>query len=241
MNLARLVVFAVLVASPLVACSTPKKPVTAAEVKDTGTAPSPKQDEAVKKAADENQGGGLSISAEIMKLCPGIKPPKFGYDSDSVQEGWKDAMREIAKCMKEGGLKGKGLLLTGHTDPRGDDEYNMALGGRRASSVKSALGEFGVEGSRIDVTSRGEVDAKGTEEATWSQDRRVDIGLRPGSLRRPWCPRSAPPPSSSPPASRPPSRCTSRGSSLASCSRPASSTSRRRWSPSRSLSSRPKA
>lgn len=185
MNPARVIssVVFVLAVSPLVACSNPKKPTTPNEV--TGETltmkATPKQVESVKKAAEENQGGGLNISAEIMKLCPGIKPPKFGYNSDAVSEGWQTAMQQIATCMKDGGLKGKGLLLTGHTDPRGDDEYNMALGGRRASSVKSALGEFGVEGNRGDVTSRGEVDAKGTDEETWSQDRRVDIGLRPGS------------------------------------------------------------
>jgi peptidoglycan-associated lipoprotein len=163
-------------------CSSQKKAATPDEVPSGAPAmATPKQTEAVKKAADENQGGGLRISDEIMKLCPGIRPPKFGYDSAAVSEGWTEAMQQIAKCMNDGGLKGKGLLLTGHTDPRGDDEYNMALGGRRASAVKTALGEFGVDAGRVDVTSRGEVDAKGTDEDTWSQDRRVDIGLRPGS------------------------------------------------------------
>ncbi|HEU4538910.1 MAG TPA: OmpA family protein, partial [Polyangiaceae bacterium] len=86
----------------------------------------------------------------------------------------------IADCMKNGGLKGKGVLLVGHTDPRGDDDYNMQLGGRRAEAVKSAIAAFGVENGRIDVSSRGEADAKGTEEASWAQDRRVDINLKPG-------------------------------------------------------------
>lgn len=167
---------------PLLGCSSQKKAVTPDEAPTSKPAMvTPKQTEAVKKAADENQGGGLRISEEIMKLCPGIRPPKFGYDSAAVSDGWTEAMQKIAQCMNDGGLKGKGLLLTGHTDPRGDDEYNMALGGRRASAVKTALGEFGVDGGRVDVTSRGEVDAKGTDEDTWAQDRRVDIGLRPGS------------------------------------------------------------
>lgn len=167
----------------LVGCGGDKPPETPAnQPKATGPSmgATPEQDQAVAKAAEENQGGGLSISPDIMKLCPGIKPPKFGYNSAEVKGEWRDALSGLADCMKNGGLKGKAVLLTGHTDPRGDDDYNMQLGGRRAEAVKSAITTFGLEPNRVDVTSRGEVDAKGTEEATWVQDRRVDIGLKPG-------------------------------------------------------------
>jgi peptidoglycan-associated lipoprotein len=165
----------------LSACSGDKPPETPANgPKAPAPAATPEQDQAVAKAVDENQGGGLSISPDIMKLCPGVKPPKFGYNSAEVKDEWRDALASIADCMKNGGLKGKGVLLTGHTDPRGDDDYNRQLGGRRAEAVKGALTSFGVETGRVDVTSRGEVDAKGTDESTWAQDRRVDIGLKPG-------------------------------------------------------------
>ncbi len=170
-------------AALLAACSK-KPPETPADMATTapkaGPA-TPAQEQAVSKAADENQGGGLSISADILRLCPNIKPPKFGYDSAQVKDEWRQAIQSLSDCMNNGGLKGKAVLLTGHTDPRGDDDYNMQLGGRRAEAVKSAVTSFGVDGSRVDVTSRGKVDAKGTDEATWAQDRRVDIGLRPGS------------------------------------------------------------
>ena len=165
----------------LAGCGGDKRPETPANKPKTFTpAATPDQDQAVARAAEENQGGGLSISPDIMKLCPGVKPPKFGYNSSEVKGEWRDALSSIADCMKNGGLKGKGVLLTGHTDPRGDDDYNMQLGGRRAEAVKGALTSFGVETGRVDVTSRGEVDAKGSDESTWAQDRRVDIGLKPG-------------------------------------------------------------
>lgn len=166
----------------LAACADKKPPETPTSGPATGKPTvAPPQQAAVQKAADENQGGSLSISAEILKLCPSIKPPKFGFDSAAVKDEWTAAIQSLADCMQTGGLKGKGVLLTGHTDPRGDDDYNMALGTRRASAVKDAVTSFGVGGDRVDVTSRGEVDAKGTDEQTWAQDRRVDIGLRPGS------------------------------------------------------------
>lgn len=137
----------------------------------------PAQQEAVKEAVKENQGGGLNISAEIRQLCPGIGSPKFGFDSSELRNEWTAALSKLSECMKSGKLVGRSLLLTGHTDPRGDDDYNMNLGGHRAESVKSAITTFGVGGDRLTVTSRGEVDARGTDEPSWAEDRRVDIDL----------------------------------------------------------------
>jgi peptidoglycan-associated lipoprotein len=164
-------------------CSSPQKvPAAPGSAANEGvtTSASPTQQQAVAKAAEDNQGGGLKISEEIMRLCPGIKPPKFGYDSAVLRDEWTDALRTLGECMTKGALAGRTVLLTGHTDPRGDDDYNMALGGRRAESVRRALGTFGVDGKQVDVTSRGEVDAVGTDEDGWSRDRRVDIDLPPG-------------------------------------------------------------
>jgi peptidoglycan-associated lipoprotein len=159
---------------PAVAPGGPSQEATSA------TAPAA-QAQAVAEATAENQGGGLSISPEVMRLCPGIKPPKFGYDSAALRDDWAAALRTLSECMTTGALAGKGLLLTGPTDNRGDDDYNMLLGGRRAASVKRALGSFGVAGAQVDVTSRGEVDAVGNEEESWARDRRVDIDLRPSN------------------------------------------------------------
>lgn len=145
-----------------------------------GAAASPAEARAaVDQAVQENQGGGLQISAEIMRLCPGIKPPKFGYDSAELRGEWETALHTLADCMQSGSLAGKGVLLTGHTDPRGDEDYNLALGGRRAEAVKHAISKFGVASDRLDVTSRGEIDAVGNSEETWARDRRVDLDLRP--------------------------------------------------------------
>ena len=69
------------------------------------------------------------------------------------------------------------MRLVGHADPRGDEEYNMVLGGRRADNVKSAIVQAGLHSSKIATTSRGEMDATGTDEAGWEKDRRVDVML----------------------------------------------------------------
>jgi peptidoglycan-associated lipoprotein len=53
----------------------------------------------------------------------------------------------------------------------------MLLGGRRADNVKSAIVGEGMASAKIATTSRGELDATGTDEASWSKDRRVDVML----------------------------------------------------------------
>ena len=54
----------------------------------------------------------------------------------------------------------------------------MTLGDHRADTVRRYLGGLGVDTKRIAETSRGELDATGTDETGWRQDRRVDIALQ---------------------------------------------------------------
>ncbi len=83
----------------------------------------------------------------------------------------------LARCLSQGALKGRGLELTGRADPRGEPEYNMSLGESRADSVRRYLHDLGVQAERLRATSRGEIDATGTDESGWAYDRRVDIDL----------------------------------------------------------------
>jgi peptidoglycan-associated lipoprotein len=69
------------------------------------------------------------------------------------------------------------MRLVGHADPRGEPEYNMVLGGRRSDNVKSYLVRKGLPDAQAETTSRGEMDAVGTDDTTWAEDRRVDIAL----------------------------------------------------------------
>jgi peptidoglycan-associated lipoprotein len=110
-----------------------------------------------------------------------VKPAYFAYDSADVRDRFRDAVSSIADCMKNGALKGRKLMLVGHADPRGEPDYNLSLGGRRADSVRQAIGAFGAPQGSMDVSSRGEVDARGSDTESWAKDRRVDIKLQPGS------------------------------------------------------------
>jgi peptidoglycan-associated lipoprotein len=86
-------------------------------------------------------------------------------------------LNSIATCFETGPGAGKSMKLIGHADPRGETMYNFALGQHRAGSVASYLEHKGLQDGRLSTSSRGAMDATGTDEATWAQDRRVDILL----------------------------------------------------------------
>jgi peptidoglycan-associated lipoprotein len=129
------------------------------------------------KATDDTS-GTVEISEEIRNAC-GIakKDAHFAFDSARIDANAGKVLGDVAKCLDSGPLAGRALNLVGRADPRGDSEYNMVLGGHRASAVSSALESHGLAASQITSSSRGEMDAMGTDETTWAADRRVDVRL----------------------------------------------------------------
>jgi peptidoglycan-associated lipoprotein len=126
---------------------------------------------------------GVSVSNEILKACKlsinnAEEAPKFPFDqTDLLDEDYK-VLNQIAECLTTGPLKDRAVMLTGRADNRGTTEYNMTLGANRAHTVSQYLSSKGVESIRMKETSRGELDATGTDVLGQKQDRRVDITLR---------------------------------------------------------------
>jgi peptidoglycan-associated lipoprotein len=130
------------------------------------------------KSADKGTSGMVSISDDIKQAC-GISDSEayFAFDSAYVRQQDKQTLSKLSNCFTSGPLKGKQMNLVGHADPRGDDNYNLALGGARADSVKRVIVNEGMPSSKVSTSSRGEMDASGTDEASWARDRRVDVLL----------------------------------------------------------------
>jgi peptidoglycan-associated lipoprotein len=123
----------------------------------------------------------INLSKEIMDTCNITVPdrtPKFDFDSSDLSSAEKEILDQVGKCLTTGPLKGRSIKLVGRADPRGEQEYNMELGENRAHSVKRYLGGLGVEDKRMGLTSRGALDATGTDEEGWRKDRRVDITMQ---------------------------------------------------------------
>ncbi len=164
------------------ACGSDPKPPPAAPSGGTdeptaAPAPAPAAEPAPAKDKDPKR-ATLNISEEIQKAC-GItaSDAHFGFDSSNIRASDHAVLDKLAKCFISGPLAGRRMRLVGHADPRGADEYNMALGGDRAENVKRFVVSKGLAANRMETSSRGELEATGTDEASWFRDRRVDIML----------------------------------------------------------------
>ena len=157
----------------LAACGSDPPPPAKAPPAPPATAVAPPE-----KPGDVPTRSNIAISDDIKKAC-GITDADayFAYDSANVRPQDKAILQKLATCFTSGPLKGRTMRLVGHADPRGDEEYNMVLGGRRADNVKGAIAGAGLDSSKMATTSRGELDATGTDEPGWERDRRVDIML----------------------------------------------------------------
>jgi peptidoglycan-associated lipoprotein len=131
--------------------------------------------------ADQPVSQSLAVSADIASACgikaPASPNPTFDYDQDELTTDDRTVLAALAQCLVEGALKGKNVALIGRADPRGTEEYNLGLGSRRAHNVGQYLTRLGVAQAQLAVTTRGALDASGTDEASWRKDRRVDIQL----------------------------------------------------------------
>jgi len=159
----------------LAACSaSPTQPARSPEPA-ISHAPAPLPNLSAQKSPERSL---VQISEEIRKAC-GVTDDEayFHFDSSRITENEHGVLKRVAVCFESGPLKGRAMRLVGHADPRGDSEYNMVLGGSRADAVKAFLRDQGVDERKMATTSRGELDARGTDEPTWAKDRRVDIML----------------------------------------------------------------
>lgn len=147
----------------------PKTPAAVAPAPSAGDVAAQKSDPAV------------NVSADIRTACKieDSKAPKFDFDSTDLSSAERDVLDQVAKCLTTGALKGRAVQLVGRADPRGEQEYNMTLGHQRAGSVKVYLTKLGVAQGSVNETSRGELDASGTDADGWRRDRRVDVNLLP--------------------------------------------------------------
>jgi len=99
----------------------------------------------------------------------------FAFDSSAIDNESRAIVEAHAKHLAAN--KSIKVVFEGHADERGSREYNLALGERRAQAVQRMAKLLGVGGDRIKVVSYGEEKpvAAGHDEASWSQNRRVEI------------------------------------------------------------------
>ena len=99
----------------------------------------------------------------------------YPFDVSAVQDADKPVVQAHAKYLSEHAARN--VRLEGNCDERGSNEYNLALGQRRADGVKKMLMLGGAKAGQMESVSYGEEKPKasGHNEAAWSQNRRTDI------------------------------------------------------------------
>jgi peptidoglycan-associated lipoprotein len=117
--------------------------------------------------------------AEIQPQAPGaptLAPIYFETDRALLREDARKTLKGHAQLIQqhpEWGL----VVIEGHCDERGSEEYNLALGGRRAAAVARYLVDLGVPNARLGTRSYGEARPviAGHDESAWERNRRSEL------------------------------------------------------------------
>ncbi len=104
-----------------------------------------------------------------------LKDVFFEFDKSNIKDKYKEVLRDNAEILLEN--PDVELLIEGHCDERGTNEYNLALGERRAKSVIEFYMAYGIPKSRLSMVSYGEERpfAKGHNEEAWAKNRRAHM------------------------------------------------------------------
>jgi peptidoglycan-associated lipoprotein len=129
-------------------------------------------EEAARKAAEAEKAAAFKKAAEALKTI------HFDYDKSDIKEADRALLQGIADFMKA--YPAAKVEIEGHCDERGTNEYNLALGNRRAAAALAYLKTLGVDEARFTTISFGKEKPVCTEakEACWSQNRRGEFKLK---------------------------------------------------------------
>lgn len=99
----------------------------------------------------------------------------FDYDESSLSEETRERLARNAELLKS--QTQFQVTIEGHADERGTNEYNLALGDKRANAVRDYLGSLGVDGGRLRIITYGEERpvCTNSDESCWSQNRRAHM------------------------------------------------------------------
>jgi peptidoglycan-associated lipoprotein len=151
-----------------------KKEVAKTQPKKDGVAADEKVN-AINGGVDEENANSNSNASDTVANVSDVKI-YFDFDKFNIREDMKENI-EIASEKVEKLPNGTVIKIEGNCDEWGTDEYNYALGLKRAKSVKDALKANGVEGKKLKLISYGESNpaCSGHNDECWAKNRRVEF------------------------------------------------------------------
>lgn len=137
--------------------------------------------EAERRAAQE-KGAGSAGTQETRKVMDEVQmfesePIYFDFDRSDIKPEYRPVLERKAAWLKA--RPEYRVRIEGHCDERGTAEYNVALGEKRALSVRDYLAALGVPAKRMSTISYGEERpaSQGEDEAAWAKNRRVEFRI----------------------------------------------------------------
>lgn len=160
--------FLILGSFALACCSQKPKPVTRSV-----DAPSAMAKTEISSAPDDSLERHRIQIEQLLNQA--FQPVYFPFDQYALSDKSKTLLSQAGNLMKlEPSIQ---VLIKGNSDERGTDDYNLALGDRRARAVKDYLVSYGVQASRLKVISYGEEKPAnaGHDESAWALNRRDEF------------------------------------------------------------------
>lgn len=139
-----------------------------------------RDDSAFSEGAGDGMGDGSGMEgAEVdEERVTELEPIYFDFDRAVIRDDQLSTMRENTRAVEE--HRGwRTVVIEGHTDERGSEEYNLALGERRANAAKQYMVDAGVDAARLDTVSFGESKpaVQGHDESAWKWNRRAEFRI----------------------------------------------------------------
>ena len=167
-----------------VGCKQPVEPVTTpptpSPAPETPAAPAPEPKKEVTESFPTQAVTSEPVvepSVDELNRRGVLKTVYFDYDKSDLSDGTRAALQSNADWLKANPKRA--IAIEGHCDERGTVEYNLALGQRRAASVKDYLVTLGVAADRLRTVSYGKERPAdpGHDESAWSKNRRAEFRI----------------------------------------------------------------
>ncbi len=142
---------------------------------DSAAAANAERDRLAREAAERGRASAIERARNTL-----MATIYFDYDAADIRGDAKSALDAKLPILRANA--GVAIRISGHADERGSDQYNDALGQRRAAAARRYLTDNGVDGARIAIVSYGEQrpSTSGADENAWARNRRAEFEITAG-------------------------------------------------------------
>jgi peptidoglycan-associated lipoprotein len=136
--------------------------------------PPPQQPAPTPPAPETEEQRFIRMSLAELNSSQPLQDVFFEYDMAVLSDAARASLQRNAEWMNVAYRRGVRVTIEGHADSRGTNEYNLALGERRAAAVRDYLASLGISADRLSIVSKGEEDpvCRDEMESCWEKNRR---------------------------------------------------------------------